>query len=204
MLDPFGGVEGGPVQNLSEKESAMYMSELDKDVTQSDIKTEDIEAFFPEDHKQIMLCDSYNRVAFKQMIKIKIKKELNNYDGSQDEEDKLDSPEKSIENEGGRIMDSIEPEMIKVHDQNSAERKELSITTPRNELLKSNEKQFRAIGDKTVLQHTFEDGGDSHSSINSNYFRKDSDSKIVHSNETSSENYTGSNYYNSNEKNSIF
>ncbi|CAI2368785.1 unnamed protein product [Moneuplotes crassus] len=208
IIEPFRA-SGGPVQDLSSQKSAEWIDELDDISDQIEINTVEIQDFFPEKYQMIENCeDSLDKVAIKQIIKMELKRELKmecnkelNQDGSGDNVSQvIHSPEKSVGNDECMILDPCDQDMIKVHDHDSEERKELSITTPRNEFLNSKENHLGAVGEKTVLQHTFEDDNNSQISVDSHLFNRDPDSKIGGSNATSSENYTHSNYVNSNEK----
>lgn len=193
-MDPFAD-KGGPVKDLESIKSAEWKEEYD-DSDESEIKTEQIAEFFPEKYATLMSWDSLNRVAMKQMMKVEIKKTLYNMESEMISCEENEFSE-WIEAEGGKNWELVGNEMIKVFNDLSEERKELSITTPRSKLMSSNDNYLRQIGDKTILQHTFEDFDSSQYSIGSQNANKDSGNK-KEENRSFPENYTNSN--NSNEK----
>ena len=175
---------GGPDPNYEDKKSATWQSDYE-DNSQSEINTDELKNFFPDEYKMIENCeDSLQRISIKQMVKMNIKQQEKDY-----EREKSSSVFSSSE---AALEPNPSNEIIKVHDNDAEEREEFSITTPRNELQSSIEKQERlgAIGEKTELQHTFEDGDFSESLINSQFFEKEYNSK---ENVSNSDNYTSSN-----------
>lgn len=164
-----------------------------------EMKTEEIRAFFPDEYLKIESCeDELHRIAIKQMVKLEIHKQMREYKDIDD-----DSEGESMEHEGGVMSESNinenQNDIIRVFNYDSNHQKDMSITTPRNELQNSVEKQEKVVGQKTIKEHTFEDQNLSQSSINSLFFSKES----ISNEEPKSHSGYSSNGIHSNEKRSV-
>jgi hypothetical protein len=132
------------------------------------------------------------------MVKLELHKQMREFKDFDDE-----SEGDSVEHEGGRMSDSYlnenQNDIIRVFNYDANHPKDMSITTPRNELQNSAEKQAKVVGQKTIKEHTFEDQNLSQSSINSLFFSKES----LSNEEPKSNSGYSSNGIQSNEKRSV-
>lgn len=179
----FYNNEGGPTADYdSNEKSAEWRSDLESDSISIDVCTEDIKNWFPEDYERIQAADAVQQVVLKQMVKLELERNFK----KERQQMKADD-----------INEGEENDIIKVFNYDSNDPQELSKTTPRNDFQASVEKK-KAVGDQTIKEHTFEDNEMSHSSINSQYFSKESFSDE----ERRGSSQYSSNYLNSNEKRS--
>lgn len=201
MMCPFDG-EGGPVADVqSDMPSAEYMSKFD-DSESEEIKTVEIKEFWPEYYQAIEECqDEVQVIGVKQMIKLKLKKEINENIKELNSQNNsvISSPlEYEDKHSNHKTPHYAENDVIKVFNYDGMDEKQLSITTPRGEFLSSIENNLN--GDKTIKDHSLADhfpqDDNNGSSVNSFY-----DSKESKSNEKYNKYSDGSNgWHHSNEE----
>lgn len=158
----------------SDMPSAEYNSQLD-DTSQDEIKTQEIEQFFPEQYRLIENCkDDMERIVVKQLAKIELKRMIRHEENKSPADEFNDgSPSQHMQN--SRDEDDQPDEVIRVFNYGHFGNKDFSITTPRDFQSSLGRNH---VGEKTIKEHNFEDNNLVHedSSLEEIYYSKDSKS----------------------------